>query len=85
MSFYSVSHPVCQQLVFESCENISMAAAILCPAVCVSDLMNKARMSGKSIKFDLSQPCQLFMGKEQTNMWLHPEELRCKAEHTLSA
>ena len=34
---------------FQSCDNMTMHAAILCPAVCVRDITNKASMYGKSI------------------------------------
>ena len=30
--------------MFESCENMTMAAVILCPAVCISDITNEADM-----------------------------------------
>ena len=40
----------------ESHENATVSAAILCPAVCISDFKNKARMCCNSIKYVMSQP-----------------------------
>ena len=48
-----------------------MRAAILCPAVCISDVINKAKTCGKSINY-------------VTNItWLRPEELQFEAKGLL--
>ena len=44
-----------QNPCFKSCQNITIGAAILCPAVCICD-MNKAEMCGKMIKYIMNQP-----------------------------
>ena len=36
--------------MFESCENMIMNAAILCPAGCVSDVTKQASVCGKKYK-----------------------------------
>ena len=36
---------------FEGFEMTTVSAAILCPAVCVSDVIRKARLYGKSINY----------------------------------
>ena len=42
---------------FEICKkNMDMSAAILCPAVCISDVTNGASMCGKWIKHIMGQP-----------------------------
>ena len=48
---------VCQNSKFESCKNTTTSAAILFPAVWISDVMDKARMCSESIKY---VPIQLF-------------------------
>ena len=40
----TVFHPVCYKPTFLSRENMTVSAANLSPAVCVSDVMNKASM-----------------------------------------
>ena len=45
---------------------MTMSAAILCPAVCTSDVINKAGMCGKCIKYVTSQRFSAFY--ERTNM-----------------
>ena len=54
--FHSVSGPICLKLKFESCENIAVSDAFLCP----TDVMNKARMCGRSSEYVTSQPSFLF-------------------------
>ena len=47
-----VSGPVCKKnTMFESHENVTLSAAILYPAVCITDPMNQASMCGKSIRW----------------------------------
>ena len=36
--------------MFESCDNMTVSAAILCPAVCISDALGKAGMCSGSIR-----------------------------------
>ena len=52
-----------------------MSAAIVCPAVCFSDVVNKAGIYGKSIQNIMSQSfsCSSLVKSEPT--WLHPEGL----------
>ena len=45
-----------------------MSASILCPAVCISDVMNKACVCGKRNSYVISQPFVLFNDKEQPNI-----------------
>ena len=47
---------LCEKFMFESCKNMTTNAAVLCPAVLISDVMNKAGLCGKSIKYIMSQP-----------------------------
>ena len=51
---------------------MTMSAAILCPAVCTSDVTNKAGMYGKCIQYVTSQRFSAFHGRTKT--WLRPEE-----------
>ena len=37
--------------IFESRENVTVRDTILCPAVCISDVMNAACMCDKSIRY----------------------------------
>ena len=53
-----------------SCENMTMSAAILFPAVCDSDV-SKAGMYGKSIKYIVDQPLE--------PAWLCPE-IKCEVK-----
>ena len=53
--------------MFESFNTMTVCAAILCPAAaCISDVINKAGMCGKSAKNVTSQPFLLFVGNRQT-------------------
>lgn len=54
--FSLTSCPVCQILTLESCRHMTVSAGFLCPAVCLSDVINKARMCGRSIDYINSQP-----------------------------
>jgi len=69
------------------CENMTVSAAILCPAVCISDIRCKAGVCGKSIKY-VSQPFKfrsLLVKSKQ--IWLHPERRRsiqCKKQKCTS-
>ena len=68
--------------MFESRENTIVSAAILCAAVWISDVINKARVCGENIQHVTS--CSLAglycsIGKERTK-WLRPEELRLEEE-----
>ena len=40
--------------MFENCENVTVCAAMLYPAVCINDITNKSGMYGKSIKYATS-------------------------------
>lgn len=51
----------------ESCQITTVSAAILCSAICISDVMNKEEMSDESVKhYITSQPLSvlLFIGKK---------------------
>ena len=69
---HSISHPDCQKWTFEICGNMTMSAAILCLAVCISDVMSKAGKCGWSIK--CQKPFSALCWKDGT--WLHSEELK---------
>ena len=45
-----------------------MGAAILRPAICVSDVMKKVGVSGKGMKHVTSHRFLIFIGEECTNM-----------------
>ena len=47
---------------------MTVGAAILCPAVCVSDIKNKAGMFSESIR---QSPFRLFLVQEQMNTAVH--------------
>ena len=53
--FQLIYGPVCQTFLFESLGDTAMGAAILCPAVCVGDILNKASMCGKTIEYVMWQ------------------------------
>ena len=58
------------------------SAAILCPAVRVSDVTNKASLCGRSIRYVMTQRCWLLIGKEDSTQ-LCSEELRFEAVKVL--
>ena len=70
-------------LVFVSVknQNITVSAAILCPAVCVSDTMKKAKLERVAKASNTSQAdlSLLFIGKEQTEK-LYQEKHKSKAK-----
>ena len=66
--------------MFETYENTTMSAAIFCPAVCVSDVMNKASMCVRSIKYVRSQPFSALHWQMEP-IWLLPEEVIFEAEN----
>ena len=45
---------VCQKQKSESCENRSVNAVVLDPAICVCDVINKAGTSGTSVYYIIS-------------------------------
>ena len=55
-------------------------AAILCPAVCVSDIINGATMGGKSISMSEANHFWHFIIKEQAN----PDEPKFTAQRHLN-
>ena len=66
----AVSHSVVlfvKDPVFESSENSTVSAAILLPAVSVSDVMNRASMCSETNKLK-GQHFSVFIGKERTVM-----------------
>ena len=65
--FHYISAPVSDGSTLESHENTAVSAAILCPAVCISDVMNKPRTCVKIIKYVMSQQFLLFTSKEHTS------------------
>ena len=68
----SHGHPSHVHLITSSWQckvmNTRLSAAILCSAVCLSDVMNKAGISVKSVNCAASQPFLLFVSKKQSNM-----------------
>ena len=52
----------CGKSASEIREDTVVSDAILCPAVCVCDVMNKAGMCGSGVYYVMSQPCS---GKER--------------------
>ena len=46
----------------------TMSAAIVCSAVCISDVINNAGIGSKVIKYIMSQPFLLFFGEERTKV-----------------
>ena len=56
-------------------QDTTMGAAILCPEVCVSDVINKAGLRGKRIKYVTSQGLSPSPTVESKPTWPGPEEL----------
>ena len=54
--------------MFEEKMTVSVSAAILRPAVCVNDVVNRADMRGESITYIMSQ-LLLLTGEERTSMY----------------
>jgi len=77
--FHSTSHPGCQKMMFKSCENMTMRAAILCPVVCKSDVKKtkKTRLAcgAKASNTIQTNPFLLFSGKCEPTC-LHPKEVK---------
>ena len=65
-------------LMIDSCEHMIVSAAILCPAVCVSDIKNKSDMFGKSMKIT----SQLFPSHHWQRANLHNVPHTCTYTHT---
>ena len=59
-----------------------MGAAILCTAVCISDVTNKAGMFGKSIKYITLQANCLSLVKRKPK-WLRPEDLKLETKKVI--
>lgn len=57
-------------------ENTTMTGAILCPAVCVSDLMNKANVCGKSVDNNSQGNLSCFPLIKSKPVWLGTEDLK---------
>ena len=59
-----------QKSTFESRKNTTASATILCPAVCISDVIHKAGMCSKDIENIIitSQIFLFFIGQERANM-----------------
>ena len=53
--FHLGAGPLCSKLTFKSHKNRTMNDVMLCPAVCVSDVINLANMCGKSVRYVTSQ------------------------------
>ena len=62
------SYPVCWELMFERCKSVTVSAAVVCLAFCTTDIVNKAGIGGKSIKYVTSWPFLLLIGKEWIDM-----------------
>ena len=50
LTLFVKSSPVCYTSMPESCQNTTVSAAILCSAICISDVTNKERMSDENVK-----------------------------------
>ena len=48
-------------------KNTPVRVTILCPAICISDAVNKARVQGKGVNYVISQVFLLFIHKEQAD------------------
>ena len=70
----------CEELMSESCENMTKGAAILCPAVCISDVINGDVIGGKSISMSEANHFLHFIIKEQVN----PDEPKFAAQMHLN-
>ena len=68
---------------FESGENTTVSANILCLAVCAGEVRSKAGTCDTSVHYTMSQPFSPLHCEEQP-IWLHPEELKFKAKQYLS-
>ena len=65
----------------ESRENTTVSAAILCPAACISDVINTARICGKStIHVTLRLFLLLASLVKSESTWLRPEKLKFEAK-----
>ena len=60
-------------------ESTSESAAILCRAACVSDVIKKAGMCGRSAKYVTNEVFVSTLVKKEPT-WLLPEELRLEAK-----
>jgi len=61
---------------------MTVSTAIFCLAAVIDDAVNKAVV--KSAKYPMSQHFLLFLGKEKTDMAIHPEGLKFKAKESTS-
>ena len=66
--FHSILGPLCWKSTVESCENMTVSAAILCPTACVSDVMNKASVLARVLNILWANLFLLFLSKEWSNM-----------------
>ena len=57
--------PVCEQVTYGNCENVTWGTAVLYPAGCVSDILNKVGLCGKSIKRIMSHFLQAGGGAQK--------------------
>ena len=73
--FHYISAPVGYGSTLESHKNTAVSAVILCPAVCISDVMNKPRTCVKTIKYVMSQHFLLFTSKEYTSREIRSKKL----------
>ena len=62
-------------------QNTTVGAAILCPAVCVSDVIKKAGLRGKRIKYVTRQPISPSATVESEPTWPGPEELKFQVKN----
>ena len=73
---FSLAVSSCSESTFESRENTTTNASILCSAVYVSDVMNTAGMCGKNINYDCHKPDFICSSLVMTEpRWLRLEEL----------
>lgn len=65
--FHSIFGPVYEKVTYGNWDNMTMGTAILYPAGCISDILNKVGICGKSVKRVVSHPLSA-LGKDLTNM-----------------
>ena len=68
--------------MFDIHKNTTAMAAMLCPAVCISDFIIKADMCVKMIKHVTNQAFLLFIGKEWISMVVPRETKDLKQNST---
>ena len=66
--YHWISLPLCEKVTIESGKNMTVGAAVLCPAVCNSDVTTRPACVAKVSYISWAKLLLLFIGKVQTNM-----------------